>query len=226
MKALLSIVVSALLFVSLVNAQQVVLKRKSIANGIKEKYHVLKSNRKVKQGLYQVTYHQYALASGMYINDKKTGIWHFYDYQAKLMQNFNFDNNLLTYEASEDSTSNFQYVYDKALNDTDRVTKPIRIGGRYYGYLPYLKILEMPDYIFYWHDDIIVLLEILVSPGGNLADYTVHFKTPDYQKTLNVNIDRLNTDDKLFIPATINGEPVSSRIIIRCRMNTNRVLTL
>lgn len=221
------IIIFMLLFASFTNAQQVVLKKHNITKGIQERYYVLKSDHHTKQGLYQVIYHKKALASGAYTNGKQTGVWHFYDYQQKLMQNFNFDTRRVLYEAPEDSVSKFKYLFDETLHDADQVTKPIRIGGRYFGYLPYLKIFKLPPDLIYWDSDIPILLEILVSPGGNVADYIVHFNSFTYQKTFHVNINLLNTDDKLFIPATINGKAVSSRIMITCYLDTeNDTLTL
>lgn len=226
MKILL-IIISMLLAALFTNAQQVVLKKHHITKGMQERFYVLKSDRRTKHGLYQVIYHKTALASGVYTNGKQTGIWHFYDYKQQVMENFSFDTRQVLYEAPEDSVSNFRYLFDKSFHDTDHVTKPIRIGGRYFGYLPYLRILKQPAGLIYLGKDIPIQLEILVSPGGNLADFMIHFPPIFYKEAFHVNINLLNADDKLFIPATINGEAVSSRIMITCYLDAQKgTLTL
>src|SRR5476651_677819 len=86
-------------------------------------YHVLKSDMNIKQGLYQVKHDkEMALASGLYANNKRVGMWHFFDYTGNLMQNFDYDRNMLTYEAADDDQSGFQYLFDVKVVATDTVT--------------------------------------------------------------------------------------------------------
>jgi hypothetical protein len=190
-------------------------------------YHVLKSNMNVKQGLYQVKHgKEMALASGLYNNNKRVGIWHFFDYKSNLMQNFDYDHNIITYEAVDDDLSRFKYLFDVKVAATDTVTKPMKIGGRYFGYLPLINFFKQPDWLeMYYGSYPTLTLEILVSPAGNLADFTIHIN--DYDKnSLNVNINLLALEDKVFVPATINRQPVSSRIIIPCTIDNSGNIVL
>ena len=43
----------------------------------------------------------------------------------------------------------------------------------------------------------------------------------DYSRVANINLNRLFEDDKRFIAATVNGNPVSARIMIDCHMTAN-----
>ena len=176
----------------------------------------------IKQGLYQVKHDkEMALASGLYANNKRVGMWHFFDYTGNLMQNFDYDRNMLTYEAADDDQSGFQYLFDVKVVATDTVTKPMKIGGRYFGYVPLINLFKKPEWLTMSYDSYpLITIELLVSPAGNLANYTIHIN--DYRQTnLNVNINLLNQEDKTFVPATINGQPVSSRILIPCRLDDN-----
>jgi hypothetical protein len=184
-------------------------------------YHVLASDPNIKHGLYQARHDKtMALASGLYANNKRVGIWHFFDYAGQIFQNYNYDQNKLTYEAPDDSVSGFKYLFDKKVIDTDIVTKPVKIGGRYFGYINYMKVFKKPDDMDYENlQNANITIELLISPGGHLADYTIHLQNTYYKNDLSVNLDLLSEEDKTFIPATLNNEPVSARIVIPCRLD-------
>lgn len=202
-------------------AQETVKKRNRLTDSVTEVYQVLKSDKHTKQGLYQALFQKrIAVASGMYANDKRTGLWQFYDTKGRVIESYNFSTNKLYYEAPEDTTSSLRYFVDKQLDSTDKVTKPIKVGGRYFGYIPYLRLFKMPDYLTGLDlNSITAVVELLISPGGRLADYKVHIMSTvggDVIKVINMNTDVPNPDDKIFTPATLNGEPISCRIMIKC----------
>lgn len=222
MKSLLTVFYS-LLFVVVCYAQETVLQTRKLTKNTQEVVNVLKTNTDIKQGLYQVRYRKnIALVSGMYTNNKKTGIWHYFDYTGKLIQNYDYDRDKITYEAPDDDITGFKYLFDKKINNTDLVTKPIRIGGRYYGYLSYLNVFIKPDDAYgIENDNLTAFVELLISPGGHLADYNIHLVSYNYDRMLNVNLNLLSEDDKRFVPATINHEAVSSRIAFYCHVAGN-----
>lgn len=204
-------------------AQETIEVNQKLTKTITAVYHVLKAKPEIKQGLYQVRHDKtVALASGLYANDKRVGIWHFFDYKGTINQNFDYDHNKLTYEAPDDQAPDFTYLFDKKLADTDVVTKPIKIGGRYLGYLPYLQVFKRPTDLNYDSAPYIrVTIVLLISPGGHLADFTIHLSDLNFQRDLSVNIDLMADEDKTFIPATLNREPVSARITIPCAIDKN-----
>jgi hypothetical protein len=211
--------------VSLSYAQETMLVNQKLPNKLVAVYNVLKSDIKIKQGLYQVRRDKKtAIVSGVYTNNKRTGLWHFFDSKGTLIENFNYDTNELTYEAPDTRQEGFKYVFDKDFTSTDTITKPIRVGGRYYGYLPYLNLFKKPkDLNTIDQAYLNVYIELLISPGGVLADYNIHISSDYYnfERTLNVNLDLLPLDDKIFIPATINRQPVASRITIPCLIDNS-----
>jgi hypothetical protein len=207
-----------LFFATTALAQETVERSHKIDADITEKLRVLKSDKSTRQGLYQAMYKKkVAIASGQFNNDIKTGIWHFYDLKGRLLQNYDYDKKELLYEAPEDTTSNLRYFVDKLLADTDHTTKPVKAGGRYYGYLPYAKLFKLPANLMDINRNVsIAVIELLVSPGGRLAYFKVTIYSGNYSKTFNMKIDALNEEDKAFIPATVNGEAIGCRILMKC----------
>jgi hypothetical protein len=202
-------------------AQDVIERKNKVTDLVTEKFQtVIQTHKQIKQGVYHAFYNKKTvIASGNYANDKKIGMWHFFDQHGKPMQNFNYDTHQLQYETPEDSTSNIMYRLDEVTRDTDRVTKPVRPGGRYYGYVPYLRAFKLPDDFKNNYGTYTLMLELLISPLGRLADCTIHIRYARSDKDLavfNINPDLLNDEDKQFIPATLNRKRVASRILIGC----------
>ncbi|HTE02231.1 MAG TPA: hypothetical protein VK668_23240 [Mucilaginibacter sp.] len=206
-------------------AQELVEKKGKIINNVTEVYHVLKNNEQIRQGLYQALYkRKTAVASGSYTGGKKTGNWYFYTNDGKIAQTYNYDKDSIKYEAREDTTSPIRYLIDKEITSKDRVTKPIKVGGRYFGYLPYLSFYKTPfEAAIYDIDDCYGVIELLISPMGRLAQYRVRVASGylDFDQTIKFDVNLFKEEDKKFIPATFNGEAVLSRIIIACKVNNS-----
>jgi hypothetical protein len=160
---------------------------------------------------------------------KKTGVWHFYNKSNKLLQTYQYSGDSLKFEAKQYEGSNIAYKIDRKITDSDQVTKPVKIGGRYFGYLPYLALYRTPfnpyQYNIYGAE---ADVELLISPLGRLADYkvTANFPYMDYTQTLKMSLGLFKEEDKEFIPATFNHQPVLCRIIIKCRIDEDGQLQL
>ena len=212
--------------------ETIVLKRK-LTDAVKEKITVLKSDINVKQGLYQaIIGKNIALATGSYDHNKKVGLWHFFNPQGQLIQNFDYTHNKLTYEA-QDTSSTFHYaIYapetdstskkDSAKADNFRIVRPIRIGGQYYGYIPYLRLFRLPKELYGIDTDkLSVIVELLVSPMGRLAEYKVRLQNFYLKKVYTVDINQLSDEDKTFIPASLDNKPIMCQIFITCFMSAD-----
>jgi hypothetical protein len=204
-------------------AQDTVKRKNRLTPSVTETFFVLKSDKETKQGLYQAVFKRdIPLASGKYANNKRIGVWHFYDLNGTLIENFDYDRKILTYEKPDDilSETQIQYNFDAdSIKNTDILTKPMKPGGRYFGYIPYLKIFKLSDdYIGTDPRLFVAVLELLISPGGRLADFKVHIKSQDSDRTTTFSTELFNEEDKAFIPATVNYKPIMSRIFVRCRL--------
>jgi hypothetical protein len=199
-------------------AQEIVEKKAKLTDNVSQIYKVLASNKYTKQGLYQALFKKKTVvATGMFENDKKIGVWRFYDQKGQAMQIYDYTKKQLLFEAKEDTSSSLRYFVDKKLDSTSTVTKPLKVGGRYYGYLPYLNLFTVPKDLRDVNYDLFSgVVELLISPYGRLADYKVHLTAVNFKRTINMNINLPNEEDMVFIPATLNGEPISSRVVIQC----------
>jgi hypothetical protein len=204
--------------------------RNRLTETITERYFVKRDNEHTKTGLYQALYkHNTPLASGKYFNNKRIGVWHFFDKAGILIENFNYNNDILLYEKPDDTISeqHIRYSFDDTIKRDDYVTKPIKPGGRYYGYLPYLRVFKLSDdfentdFSFFT-----AVLEILVSPGGRLADFKVHIQSEDFERITTFSTELIDEEDRIFVPATINHEPVISTVYVKCRITGNGELDI
>jgi hypothetical protein len=195
-------------------------KTNRLTDSVKEVYNVVKDNKFIKQGLYMAIYQKNTpVATGLYNQNQKVGLWRFFDSYGTLIETYDYTTKKLVYEAPETINSNLRYFADINIDSTDVVTKPIKIGGRYYGYIPYLHLFTLPSDI--WNIDRMkysAVVELLISPLGRLAYYKVHIVGYNYERVINMNIHLPNEEDLNFIPARLNGEPVGCRIVIQARI--------
>jgi hypothetical protein len=215
----------AALCVSRCFGQDTVERRDRLSDSVTERYFVLKSNPQIKQGPYKAFLRRRTLiALGNYSNGKKTGGWQFFDMRGQLAERFNYNKNKFTYEAPLSATDYLSYLLDDSVKNGDRLMRPLKIGGIYYGLIPYVNLFQMP---FDTYDidtyDFIAYVELLISPLGRLADYHVRVVSAAYQYdyTFNLDVNLFDEDDRTFRPATLNGRPVMSRILIRCSVSPN-----
>ena len=204
------------------DTKETIEQKNRLTQSVIENYNVLKADKSIKQGRYRAMYgRKIALAMGNYANNQRVGIWHFYDTHETLVENFDYDNTKLLYEEPMDSLSQTKIVYafDKKITDSDYVTKPIKIGGRCFGYIPYLKVYMLSDDLYGINIyTAVVVMELLVSPGGRLADFKVHIRSNGYERITTFSPELIDEDDRSFIPATFNHQPVLSRVFVKCRI--------
>jgi len=215
------LLLTALLFINHCFAQDTLEIKRKLSGNVTEIFKVLAKDVNTRQGLFRAVYKKdQVVAIGNYENDKKVSLWKFYDPKGTVMQTYDYSTGRLFYEAPEDTTSHLRYLADKFLKEGDKITKPIKVGGRYYGYLPYLNLFTLPkEYNYVNRNALAAKVELLVSPGGRLADYKVTVIDADSGidlRTINMNIKLPDPADLVFIPATLNGEPIACRIIIQC----------
>jgi hypothetical protein len=199
--------------------QDTIERRDKLSDSLVEKFYVLKSDPEIKQGPYMALLnHKRLIARGNYKNGKKTGIWQFYDSAGRLNEKYNYNLGKFTYEAPLES-DDFSILFEDTLKTGDRLTRPLRIGGVYYGFIPYLSLFHLP---FDTYDintaTFDAYLELLISPMGRLAGYRVRITSAPYQydHIFTMDVKLFSDEDRQFLPATKNGENVISRILIKC----------
>jgi hypothetical protein len=201
-------------------AQDTIPQRERLSDSVIARYHVLSAAPNIKVGPYLVFLKRKTLlVRGTYNNGKKSGTWQFFDIKGQMSEKYNYDKRMFTYEAPLYSLADYSFLFDDSLKKGDRLTRPLKIGGAYFGFVPYLSIFKLPfetnDINTYFFD---AYIELLISPMGRLADYNVRVVSPDYHydHIFNLDVKLFSDEDRTFIPATKNGTPVISRVLIHC----------
>ncbi|MDR3697353.1 hypothetical protein [Mucilaginibacter sp.] len=208
-------------------SQDTVERKNKLSDSVVEKFYVLKNNHEIKQGPYLALLDRKKLiARGNYKNGIKTGLWQFYDAAGRLNEKYNYDLQKFTYEAPLES-NDFSFLFEDTLKIGDRLTRPLRIGGVYYGFIPYLSLFRVPfDTYDINMESFVAYLELLISPMGRLAQYRVRIASALYQydRIFTMDVKLFSDEDRKFIPATKNGENVISRILIKCYVTPSGTL--
>jgi hypothetical protein len=201
-------------------AQDTIEKRNRLTDSVIERFYVLKSNPDVRQGPYKAFFKRRTLiAAGNYNNGQKTGIWYFYNQAGAMIEKYNYNTHTFLLEAPLDKNADLGFLFDESMKKTDTLTRPLKAGGSYYGFIPYLNIFQAPfNTMDINTNSFDAYVELLISPLGRLADYKVHLSSAfyDYDQTINLDVSLFSEADRTFLPATLNGKPILSRIIIRC----------
>jgi hypothetical protein len=200
-------------------------KKNWLTDSVIERYNVLRADPAVKDGPYKAFFkRKTVIASGNYKNGRHTGVWQFFDQRGRLVEKYNYDKDKFTYIAPIYARDYLSYMLDDTLKKGDRVSRPLKIGGIYYGFIPYINIFQVPFDTFDVNTDAFEAnIELLISPMGLLADYKVRLSSQfyEYDHIFNMDVHLLDDADRRFLPATLNGKPVMSRIIIKCVVNPN-----
>ncbi len=184
------------------------------------------------QGQYTAYLDKKLLAVGNYNQNQKIGTWTFFDKQNQPCQRYNYDTKTLMFESPENAANGVRYIVDDSLTTEYSFSRPVRIGGRYYGYLNYVNLIRLPeDLRNLSNESYKPTIELLVSPGGRLAEFKfrVHptFSAVDINDVvLNLNLKLIKEEDKIFIPGKLNDKPLPIRIIIPCQFYKSDMVRL
>ncbi|MBE9583064.1 hypothetical protein IM792_01245 [Mucilaginibacter sp. JRF] len=199
-------------------------KSEKLIEDVQENYTVLADSPSVKHGLYQAIYRKKtAIASGKYERGKRVGVWHFYSKKGVLLQNYDYDKHAITFSSPVDTMRAVRYVIDDEIKPNDAISAPIKPGSVYFGYLAYVSQIKVPSRLGEEIDvsNLSAIVELLVSPGGRLADFKIRVVSPSgyINKVAEIPLDTLTNEDRIFLPATKNGENVGMTVIITCRFD-------
>jgi hypothetical protein len=204
-------------------AQDTVERRNKLSDSVQERFHELKSKPGVKVGEYKAYFkRRVVVAFGNYNDGKRVGVWHFFNQAGRQLEKFNYDTKIFTFEGPLDRYSDYGFAFDENAGKTDTITRPLKVGGYYFGFIPYLTIFKLPFEVADMQTQTFsAYVELLISPGGRLAEYKVHVKSDyyKYDQTFNLDINLFDEADRVFIPAALNHKPILARIFIKCFIN-------
>lgn len=130
-RLLLTFLLIAVSFIS--NAQELK-KRSRTVDRLTAKYSVLKSDKNVKEGLYELYSSNSGVLRqrGLFKNGEKVGNWQFFDYRGELLHRYNYQTGQLVIVKEEtDKSSSFQaqIIANGIVKKEEPDQKPIFIGG-------------------------------------------------------------------------------------------------
>ncbi|GAA4909209.1 hypothetical protein [Mucilaginibacter defluvii] len=211
---------------------QVTQKRdEKLIQDVQERYSVLADSPSIRHGFYQAIYRKKTvIASGRYERGKRVGMWHYYSKTGQLLQNYDYDKHAIVYSSPVDTMRSVRYIIDDEIKPNDAIAPPIKPGSVYFGYMPYVKLIQMPAGLEEFdYTTLVATVELLVSPGGRLADFKIRITRPggfiNINKVADMPLDAIEPEDKIFLPASKNGQNVGMTIIVTCRFDSRgRVL--
>ena len=206
---LISTVVSTSLF-----SQELKTKKEDLNNELRVEYHVLKSNKDIKEGLYSVfdNHSNKVVARGNYSNNKKIGSWLFFDFKGQLEQRYNFSKNELLFNRSNyDSNISYEFPFDISPNDT--INPPVKVGGSILGFSFIRKTFpEIRQYMFSNGINQSAIKSFLnIDKEGNLLSFKTILL---YDGSIFKNkIDSLSGFTNSFLPGKLNQQKVPCTLV-------------
>ena len=209
------IFILAILVSQFVNAQNTVWRKMRIAPTLVENYESDKANKKLKLGeCLIVNSATRELARGMYKNGIKDSIWNYFSQNSDLIQVYDFTNKKLIYNIPDVSS----IVKQRSVIDTTgyvnaKVVAPVKIGGLDYGFYLLYNQRNLPQGAKDQKEDILMEYIFDVSATGKLEDFNIKYTSTFYNADFKQSIKDLHGDAYEFIPASINGNPVKSKLV-------------
>jgi len=207
---------SLLLLFNTVGYSQTVKRSNDLTPQISEKFYVQKANKKIREGGYMAYYNKnILLAHGNYENGYRTGEWEFYSSKGNHIQTYNYDTNTMTFRDTS-GKKGMKYYFSQNVLKGDTVTNPIPIGGYYFVIVP----------MMFYHPELSAMIRktypgiekvdcthiFTISPEGLLAKHQVMISVEGKNQVYNLSDINMEDEYKKFVPGTINGKPVESKI--------------
>ena len=185
-----------------------------VAESTVEKYEVLKSDKKIKNGTYTKELMKTLSVKGNYKNNERVGIWEFYSFQSEeIEQKYDYDNRKLIWDIHQEKPFNFFYDGKWMIANLDSI--PYLVGG-----LTDLK-LKLYDKILenIWSQGEfqlpfagVTVFSFVVDKNGSTKNHKISIssKGPYEENLLKI----IKEYSKKWIPGIYNGEKVESEFII------------
>jgi antitoxin component YwqK of YwqJK toxin-antitoxin module len=203
----------ALLMCTITYAQETVKRSNDITEQLTEKFSVLKSDKKIRQGEYTATYKGVEVAKGAYQNNKRTGTWNFFNATGKLIQVFNYDENKLILVDKPDTS--LKYHYADNVTKADTVSPPVKIGGFYYSLMPMLFHFELGRIIHNNNPGISKATcthIITINTKGDVIKHQVMVTVNGANQLYVVDDSKFDADMLKFTPAMVNHQPIEAKL--------------
>ncbi|NPV51837.1 MAG: energy transducer TonB [Candidatus Methanofastidiosum sp.] len=172
------------------------IKIKDKEKSVVETYYVLKNDRNIKNGEYSRFVNNKKVTTGQYANNKKTGIWTYYD----------TDNSVdLKYDYDKDSV-----IFVNIQNDTSELDRPtIYLGSLYEARYTIMTNLRYPEVAVVNGKSGRILIDIFINKEGDVYDYKVQKSV--YPALDNEALRVVKLIPQKWLPSIKSGEPIESK---------------
>lgn len=182
-------------------------------------YHVLKSDKKIRHGTYQVFNGDTLIVEGLYDHGKKIGRWNFLSSKGKLEQRFNFSGNKLEYYNPDTTVLQFKIAHP--LEPGDTIIYPAKIGSNALVFHKFIMKSIMMDHRVAGTTGEFELFNIFyLDENGKLIKWQKKVASLNFNRVREESFSEFEPDELLFTPARVNGQAVPSVIIHKTRLRT------
>lgn len=182
-----------------------------IRGGLIEHSTELKSKPNIKNGVSEIKSGRMIFATGIYKDGERFGRWRFFKGVDSVEQVYNYTTKKLEYN---NTLANILYEID-SIKPNDKVVYPAKIGG-FYSSLHYLTKKFSPSKTFRAYPGVHpVFLIFHIDENGKLTKYETQTGGGEFKKKEIIDLKALKPEDFEFVPAYLNGKPVSSRLIFK-----------
>ncbi|UEG54487.1 hypothetical protein LLH06_05860 [Mucilaginibacter daejeonensis] len=198
-------------------AQETAMRTSSVGMSIKEKFEVLKNDKRKKHGSYQAYRDTSTLANGYYRNGERSGHWVFYDHTHKMVQAYNNTRHQLIYQDTA-NVAKLGYEFTDSVAVGDKIRYPVKIGGLQYGISPLTLNVDALARTLYasspGRNKFSCLHIFTVGTEGQIKKHEVLVDQGGQKKMYELNDNNIADEYKRFIPGTINGKPAECKVSV------------
>jgi len=188
-------------------------KKKTVKNDYppcKETFYVLKSDQEIKQGEYKKTYGGLSV-NGQFENNKKTGVWEYYDRSGQLEQKIDFSTNKVI------SSKPMTWIKDYFIKDGDTYKEvtpeetPVFLGGQS-GLTYYIWDIKYPADARRRGTEGKVLISATITQDGKIIDEEILDGPGNGLREEALRVIQMIPDE--WISGKVNGKTVDIKIVI------------
>lgn len=212
------------LYIGEVNAQVEIWNKKRISSNLVENFVVSADNKKIKNGEYfVVTDNKKELVRGKFKLDKKDSTWTFFNENGDIIQVYNYRTNKLIFNSKDEiSKVKERFEIDSALATNKKVVSPKKIGGVNYGFYLLYNERTLPIQVKQQQNNVLMEYVFSLSATGKLEDWHVVYTSRFYNDDIKMSIHGLPADAYEFIAASVDGQPVKSKLVYQIPLNVNQ----
>jgi len=188
-------------------------KKKTVSNDyppFKETFYVLKSDQETKHGEYKKTYGGLSV-KGQFNNNKKIGVWEYYDRSGQLEQKIDFSTNKVI------STKPITLIKDYFVKDGDSYKEvtpeeaPVFQGGQS-GIIYYIWNLRYPADARRMGTEGKVLISATITQDGKMIDEEILDGPGNGLREEALRVIQMIPDE--WIPGKVDGKTADIKIVI------------